>query len=278
MNKYWRIQKAEDAKTADVYLYGDIVGDSVDWWTGEKTKSSTSANTMKEELEGLGQLDTVNLYINSFGGSCYEGHAVANILRRCKAKTVAHIDAYACSVASIIACACDEVRMPRNTVMMIHNAWVPFVSGNSKELRKIADDLDVENSAFKTIYLDKAGDKLNAQTLDKLLDEETYLTAEQCFELGLCDVVETFDATVSEPDDSIKMSATKFGVNAEKVCAMVRSSFENITGFSKDEPHKEPYDPVPEEQEEKPLEKKDFRETAAELFLKKFIGKETKNV
>lgn len=278
MNKYWRIQKAEDSKTADIYLYGNIVRDSVDWWTGEKIKSSTSANTMKEELEGLGQLDTVNLYINSFGGSCYEGHAVANILRRCKAKTVAHIDAYACSVASIIACACDEVRMPRNTVMMIHNAWLPFVSGNSKELRKIADNLDVENSAFKTIYLDKAGDKLNAQTLDKLLDEETYLTAEQCFELGLCDVVETFDATVSEPDDSIKMSATKFGVNAEKVCAMVRSSFENITEFPKEEPHKEPCEPVPEEQAEKPLEKKDFRETAAELFFKKFIGKETKNV
>lgn len=245
MNKYWRMQQGENPNTAEIYLYGDIEGDSRDWLFGDIIPSPTSANTFRSELEAYGKLDEVHVYINSFGGYCSEGHAIANILRRCKAKTVAHVDAYAASVASIIACACDEVRMPRNTVMMIHNAWVPYASGNAAQLRKLADDLDIENAAFKTVYLEKANGKIMPQKLDELLDNETYLTAEECFNYGFCDVIEDFSAELKEPDENQIKAAERNRVDLNKVCAMIRGETGKI-----------PAPTVPELQKTEPQEKK----------------------
>ena len=87
----------------------------------------------------------------------------------------------------------DEVIMPRNTVMMIHNAWTCAV-GNASDLRKAADDLDVLNEASMQAYLLKAGDKLTEAQLKEMLDMETYLTAAQCIELGLADRFADSDA------------------------------------------------------------------------------------
>lgn len=41
----------------------------------------------------------------------------------------------------------------------------------------------------KIAYLSKAKDKLPKETLDELLDEETYLTAQMCYDYGLCDEI-----------------------------------------------------------------------------------------
>lgn len=238
MNKYWKMQQGEKPATADIYLYGDIEGDTKDWFFGDIIPSPTSANTFRTELESYGKLDEVHVYINSFGGYCSEGHAIANILRRCKAKTVAHVDAYAASVASIIACACDEVRMPRNTVMMIHNAWVPYASGNAAQLRKLADDLDTENAAFKTVYLEKSNGKITPQKLDELLDNETYLTAEECHNYGFCDVIEDFSAEMKDPDESQIKAAARNRVDLNKVCAMIRGETGKIPAQKVPEPQK----------------------------------------
>ena len=80
----------------------------------------------------------------------------------------------------------DEIIMPRNTMMVIHNAWM-FTYGNAAELRKAADDLDKLNNVGKGAYLEKAGDKLNETTLSAMMDTETWLTAEECIRLGLAD-------------------------------------------------------------------------------------------
>lgn len=223
--KFWDIkQSAGSADEAELYIYGDIETDKYDWWYDETYPGKNSADDIREKLNKIGTPGTLNIYINSFGGYCHEGHAVANMLRRYKGKTVAHIDGYACSVASVIACACDEVRMPKNTVMMIHNAWVSGVSGFSKDFRKLADDLDVQNSAFKTVYLEKAGGKLSPSALDKMLDEETYLTAEDAYKYGLCDVVEDYSKEVSEPDSAAKNSAKQRKIDVDRICAMLTAA------------------------------------------------------
>lgn len=199
--KYWSIrQKADSPKTAQLFIYGDIYGGyDYDFSEGTLKESETSAAHIRKELDALGDVETIELHINSMGGSCYEGNAIANMLRRHPAHTVAYIDAFACSEASVIACACKEVRMPRNTVMMIHDPWL-YTSGNSRELRKAADDLDVMSAAFRTIYLEKAGDKLSEEKLIQLLEAETYLTAAQAKEYGLCDEIEDFDAKLRKPE------------------------------------------------------------------------------
>ena len=246
MNKFWIVkQQAKSPGTVELYIYGDIEGDGVDWWTGEKIESDTSADHIRKEIEAFGDVRTVELHINSMGGSVFEANAIVNYLRRLKADTIAYVDAFACSAASAIACACDMVVMPRNSVMMIHNPWTVAI-GNAKELRKAADDLDVLSEAFATVYIDKADGKLDEKRLTKLLDDETYLTAEQAYDLGLCDEVEQFDAVMQEPDSAAKAAAKARHIDLGKIAAMVR-------GEAKPDEEKTPEpEPTPEPKEPEP--------------------------
>ena len=98
------------------------------------------------------------------------------------------IDGLAASVASVIAMAGDTVKMYPTSQMMIHNCWT-YCQGNANELRKIADQMDGIMESSKIAYLSKAKDKLPKETLDELLDEETYLTAQMCYDYGLCDEI-----------------------------------------------------------------------------------------
>lgn len=76
--------------------------------------------------------------------------------------------------------------MPRNALMMVHNAMMG-VWGNASELRKAADDLEKINEAGREAYLQKAGDKLTPELIAQLEDDETWLTAEECIRYGLAD-------------------------------------------------------------------------------------------
>lgn len=194
-NKFWEMKMSADSNdTADIFIYGEITK----WaWTEDGEHSAT---TFKEELDSMGEVSTINLYINSPGGSVFEGIAIHNMLKRHKAKINVHVDALAASIASVIAMAGDTIFMPKNSMMMIHNPWT-FTWGNAAELRKEADDLDRIGNSSKQTYLQKAGDKLDEEKLQEMLDAETWLSADEAFEYGLCDVVEeenNMAASISE--------------------------------------------------------------------------------
>ena len=182
----WELKQAAAAGVLELYIYGDVEGNGFDWWTGQDIPSETSADHFRDELAKYPDATEIHLYINSYGGSVFEGTAIYNQLRRHPAKKIVHIDGFACSVASVIAMAGDEIVMPLNAMMMIHNAYM-YTCGNAAELRKAADDLDVINRGNRQAYLQKAGEKLTEEALIKMLDEETWLTAEDCIRLGLAD-------------------------------------------------------------------------------------------
>lgn len=202
MEKMWNItQKAEGI--LELYIYGEVKGDSFNWWTEEVTKSETSANHFKEELAKYPNITEIRIYINSCGGSVFEGTAIYNQLRRHTARKVVTVDGFACSIASVIAMAGDEVIMPRNALMMVHNMAMG-IYGNPAELRKAADDLDVINASGRNAYLAKAGDKLEESKLRDMMDKETWLTAEQCIELGLADRYADADADMSNAAEVVQ--------------------------------------------------------------------------
>ena len=202
MEKMWNItQKAEGI--LELYIYGEVKGDGFNWWTEEVIKSETSANHFKEELAKYPNITEIRIFINSCGGSVFEGTAIYNQLRRHTARKVVTVDGFACSIASVIAMAGDEVIMPRNALMMVHNMAMG-IYGNPAELRKAADDLDVINASGRNAYLAKAGDKLEESKLRDMMDKETWLTAEQCIELGLADRYADADADMSNAAEVVQ--------------------------------------------------------------------------
>lgn len=193
----WEIKQQADPAVLELYIYGDVEGDGYDWWRDEVIRSETSANTFREELAAHPDVTQINIYINSYGGSVFEGTAIYNQLKRHPAHKTVYVDGFACSIASVIAMAGDEVVMPRNALMMVHNMMMG-VCGNAAELRKVADDLDKINEAGREAYLQKSGDKLTSEVIAQLEDDETWLTAEECIRYGLADRYAEADADMSQ--------------------------------------------------------------------------------
>lgn len=185
------MKASADGKSADIFIYGEITK-----WAWEEY-GEVSSITFKAELDELGEdVETIHLYINSPGGSVFETMAIIAMLQRHPARIISHIDGVAASCASVLPMISDEVRMPANSLLMIHHAWT-WASGNATALRKAADDIERISQSMCQYYLDRAGDKLDADTLNGLLEQDTWLTAEQAFNYGLCDVVEETNQAVA---------------------------------------------------------------------------------
>ena len=195
-NRLWELKQAAEGGGLELYIYGDVESMTLDMENWRYVPSENSAQHFREELAKYPNAERIDIYINSYGGDVFEGTAIYNQLKRHQARKVVHVDGFACSIASVIAMAGDEVVMPRNTLMMIHNMWM-CACGNAAELRKAADDLDVINTAGRQAYLQKAGDKLPEDELVRMMDAETWLTAERCVELGLADRLADEDADMS---------------------------------------------------------------------------------
>ena len=192
-NKFWEMKMSANEGEADIFIYGDI--ERYKW-----IEEDTTAQSFKEDLDSLGDVSAINLYINSPGGAVFEGVAIYNMLKRHKARINVHVDALAASIASVIAMAGDTIFMPKNSMMMIHNPWT-FAIGNAEELRKQADDLDRIGQSVRQSYLGKAGDKLTEEKLQEMLDAETWLSADEAHSYGLCDVVEEANQMAASVSD-----------------------------------------------------------------------------
>lgn len=178
---------------ARIDIYGEVVPD--DWRASDV---DTSAVSFRNAIKDLGEVDTLNVHINSPGGSVYDGVAIFNMLRQHKASVTVHIDGLAASIASVIAMSGDKVVMPSNSMMMIHNAMSVSI-GNANDMRKMADDLEKINESVINSYIAK-NPELDREYLKALMDDETWLTASEAYELGLVDVIDEPVAAVASID------------------------------------------------------------------------------
>ena len=190
----------ESPDAIDVYIYSDVENA---WWGGE---DSMGADKFRQELEKNKNASQINLYINSMGGSVSEGVAIYNQIKRHKAHVTAYIDGFACSIASVIPMAADEIIMGKNAMFMIHNPWT-IEMGNAKKLRKAAEDLDkIRDGCIIPAYKERCGDKISDEKLLELLDSESLITSDEALEYGFCDKILTVsdEEKKAEASDKIK--------------------------------------------------------------------------
>lgn len=184
----YRFNQLANTNKHQLYIYDDVTAHgNFNWDTWEYDKSETSADYFREKLDEIPDTDEIELYVNSYGGSVKEGVAIYNMLSRKKCKKTCYIDGFAYSVASLICLACDKIVMGLGTTMMIHDMWMT-VSGNSRELRRYADDLDTMMESNRKIYMKRAKN-LTEEELIEMMANETKLTPEQCLEYGFCDEI-----------------------------------------------------------------------------------------
>ena len=171
--KYFSLEKTN--QTATINIYGDICS-----WAWEELGEMSAVNLSKQ-LEAMGDVEQIDVFINSMGGEVAEGLAIYNALRRHKAKVTTYCDGFAASIASVIFMAGDERVMNEASLLMIHNAWT-WASGNAKELRKLADDLEKITQASVEAY--KAHSSLTEEEIKELMDNESWILPDEAFSYG----------------------------------------------------------------------------------------------
>ena len=179
---FWEI-KASTEKTGDIFIYGYIV--SYKW---DDDDPDVTATSFKKELDGLGEIDALNIYVNSGGGSVFQAQAIYSILKRHNAKKNVYIDGLAASAATFLAMAGDKVYMPKNATFMVHNP-MSFAWGNANEMRKEADVLDKIRVGMIEAYMSHIGEKITEDKLIELLDAESWLSAQEAFDNGFVDEI-----------------------------------------------------------------------------------------
>ncbi|PTH60477.1 Clp protease ClpP [Staphylococcus arlettae] len=162
----------------EIDIYGFIDNVTVEGMT-------ISPQTIKDQLNAMGDVDEVVVNINSNGGDVFSGVAIYNMLRRQDAHITVNIDGLAASIASVIAMAGDTVNMPGNAMLMFHNAWTE-VAGDSNTFKKQADSLERINSVVFNSYVDKSPE-IDHALLQQYMDDETWFTAKEAKDLGLID-------------------------------------------------------------------------------------------
>lgn len=168
----------DDGKPASVEV---LIYDEIGLW-------GISAARFVEDLKAVDDgAVKVTVAINSPGGDVFDGFAIHNALVRLGDRCTVRIDGLAASAASVIACGGSQVVMASNAMMMIHNPWT-FAYGTAEELRKTADMMDKARDGILAAYRRKAPSIEDAELL-RMLDDETWLTADEAVALGLADVV-----------------------------------------------------------------------------------------
>lgn len=206
MQKYYSLTTQDNE--ANINIYGDIT--SWEWY-----ESDVSSYTLSKELEGL-DVDTINVYINSYGGEVAEGLAIYNALKRHKAKVKTYCDGFACSIASVIFMAGDERIMSNASLLFIHNAWT-WASGNANDFRKQADDLDTITQASVNAYMSHVN--ITEEELKEMLDNDTWITPQEALEKGFATSIVS-ESKSNNPSQSAKhliMESVMKPISASKI-------------------------------------------------------------
>ena len=168
----------------------DVIG--ADYW-GDGVTASRIAGALRS-LNGA----DVTVNINSPGGDMFEGLAIYNLLREYEGRVTVKVLGLAASAASVIAMAGDDVQIGRGAFLMIHNCWV-YAMGNRHDLAQIAADMEPFDNAMSDIYQARSG--LDADTIGKMMDGETYIGGSDAVAKGFADSLLSADE-IADDDDS----------------------------------------------------------------------------
>ncbi|MER7280403.1 head maturation protease, ClpP-related [Dactylosporangium sp. NPDC000244] len=180
------------ADEVTVFIYGVIGG----WWSGVDAKSFVAAiNAIKTKQ--------LNVHINSYGGSAYDGLTIFQALRNHSARIVTYVDGIAASAASVIAMAGDHRIVAPYASIMVHRAWTLAI-GHDLELHKEADEIGRLSKNYARLYANRGTTSASADDWLAVMTDETWYYGEEAVEAGLMhevqeDAEKTGDDSADDP-------------------------------------------------------------------------------
>lgn len=203
-------------KTIDIK--GPIITNDDKWiydWFGV---ASCCPADIRLQLDDVADDESVQVVINSSGGDIFAASEIYDMLAESKA-TIKVI--FAASAASYIACACTSEIVPTG-MLMIHNVS-SYAAGDYNDMAHESGVLLKASKAVATAYRLKTG--MSEDELIGLMDEETWLTADESVEKGFIDKVTEY----AEKPKEVKLAASLSGLIPDTIIKQMRDEKTQLT-------------------------------------------------
>lgn len=222
---WYRIRNETPDQPARIDLFDEIGWD-------------VTAGEFVAELNAI-NASTIDLHINSPGGSAWDGFAIYNALVMHPAVVTAHVIGVAASAASIVAMAGDELVMYRPSQMMIHRAGSgACVFGNADDMRAAAAEvlamatgLDQIDAQIVDLYTSKSG--TDRALWQERVWAETWFDPDSALAAGLIDRIAGDEpatpATEPTPEPGVgNHEARRRHLRSEQIRADARRALERV--------------------------------------------------
>jgi ATP-dependent protease ClpP protease subunit len=169
--------------TGHIYIYGEV-------------GKQVTLDTVLKEISPKN--DSYIVHIHSPGGDVFEGYAIYNAIKNTGKNITVQIEGVCASIATLIAAAGSKIIMNAKSQFMVHNPKITSVSGDHKDLRNVAAQLERIKTQLIESWLGRTS--LTVQQLSDMYDNETWLTPEQAKDLGFVDEVQEVLKAVASAD------------------------------------------------------------------------------
>jgi ATP-dependent Clp protease protease subunit len=188
---FWSVRNATQTEDAEIELYGFISEYS---WLGDEITPAM----FKDDLNRVGAGKPVTVRINSGGGEVIAASVIRSILTDYPGKVTVRIDGLCASAAVMVAMAGDVVKMQDSAYMMVHDPGYNLLFGwlNEDYLKSLVDQLKSIKSGMLDAYSTRTG--LSHERLNRMLTDETWMSAGEAVKLGFADEVITGGKTADK--------------------------------------------------------------------------------
>jgi ATP-dependent Clp protease protease subunit len=163
---------------------GTIVSNDDKWIYELFEMDATCPKDVNEAIDQANG-EPLEVYINSGGGDIFAGSEIYSALRSYKGEVNIHVVGFAASAASVIACAGKSDIAP-TAMVMVHNVS-SMARGDYHVMDKSSDILQTANKSIAAAYMAKTG--MSEKDALAMMDQETWLTAQQAVDKGLIDKI-----------------------------------------------------------------------------------------
>ena len=139
--------------------------------------------SVRNQVLALGDIDVLNVDINSGGGDVDEGYAIHDYLVTLGIQVNTKAVGICASIATVILLAGDQRSMLPNAELMIHNPWIdPNKPMGARELEDLASHMREAEEKLANFYSSKLGSK--TKEISELMNVETRMNLTSAKSIG----------------------------------------------------------------------------------------------
>jgi ATP-dependent Clp protease protease subunit len=134
--------------------------------------------------------DDIYIYINSPGGHVYEAMAIYDTMQYVKSEITTVVIGIGASAGSLLAQAGAKNKryIMEHARMMIHQPWAG-IQGQVSDLKLAVRENEILKAQLIDIYRIHNSKNKTAEEIEKAIDRDNYMSAQEAIDFGLCDKI-----------------------------------------------------------------------------------------